>query len=109
MTLFFNLPFSRCFIVFSFLIFTSSTIVAQTEKTATIKGIILDGEEEGEPLIGGNVILNNGDGAATDFNGAYNFKTTPGSYTITFKYIGYQSQNQKVELTEGETKVINIT
>ena len=109
MTSFFNLPFIRSFIVFLFLIFTSSAIVAQTEKTATIKGIILDGEEEGEPLIGGNVILNNGDGAATDFNGAYNFKTTPGSYTITFKYIGYQSQNQKVELTEGETKVINIT
>ena len=28
------------------LIFTSSTIVAQTEKTVTIKVIILDGEEE---------------------------------------------------------------
>ena len=109
MTSFFNLPFTRIFIVSSFLIFTSSTIVAQTEKTVTIKGIILDGEEEGEPLIGGNVILNNGDGAATDFNGAYSFKTTPGSYTITFKYIGYQSQNQKVEVAEGETKVINIT
>ena len=109
MTSLFNLPFTRIFIVSSFLIFTSSTIVAQTEKTVTIKGIILDGEEEGEPLIGGNVILNNGDGAATDFNGAYSFKTTPGSYTITFKYIGYQSQNQKVEVAEGETKVINIT
>ena len=109
MTSFFNLPFTRIFIVSSFLIFTSSTIVAQTEKTVTIKGIILDGEEEGEPLIGGNVILNNGDGAATDFNGAYSFKTTPGSYTITFKYIGYQSQNQKVEVAEGDTKVINIT
>ena len=44
MTSFFNLPFTRSFIVFSFLIFTSSAIVAQTEKTATIKGIILDGE-----------------------------------------------------------------
>ena len=37
-------------------------LLGQTDKNATVRGIIYDGEEAGEPLIGGNVILNNGDG-----------------------------------------------
>ena len=97
MTSFFNLPFTRIFIVFSFLIFTSSAIVAQTEKTATIKGIILDGEEEGEPLIGGNVILTMVMVQLLILM-VHTVLNKPGSYTITFKYIGYQSQNQNIRI-----------
>ena len=68
----------------------------------------MDGEEN-EPLIGGNVILNTGIGAATDFNGNYTISVEPGTYTVKFKYIGYQTQAQNITLTAGETKVIDIT
>ena len=84
-------------------------LLAQNDKIATLKGVIYDGEEAGEPLIGGNVILNNGDGAATDFNGAYSFNTKPGSYTITVKYIGYQTQTKNIRLSDGETKEFSLT
>ena len=84
-------------------------LLGQTDKNATVRGIIYDGEEAGEPLIGGNVILNNGDGAATDFNGAYSFNTKPGSYTITVKYIGYQTQTKNIQLSDGETKEFSLT
>ena len=93
--------YDQCFFVFLTLIgisYSPFELLGQTDKNATVRGIIYDGEEAGEPLIGGNVILNNGDGAATDFNGAYSFNTKPGSYTITVKYIGYQTQTKNIQL-----------
>ena len=102
--------------IYSFIILTligiffyPAELLAQTDKTATVRGVIYDGEEAGEPLIGSNVILNNGDGAATDFNGAYSFNTKPGSYTITVKYIGYQTQTKNIQLSDGETKEFSLT
>ncbi|MEC7526998.1 MAG: TonB-dependent receptor plug domain-containing protein, partial [Bacteroidota bacterium] len=102
--------------IYSFIILTligiffyPAELLAQTDKTATVRGVIYDGEEAGEPLIGSNVILNNGDGAATDFNGAYSFNAKPGSYTITVKYIGYQTQTKNIRLSAGETKEFSLT
>ena len=90
------------------LLFTLFVSFASYAQNATIKGLIMDGEEN-EPLIGGNVILNTGIGAATDFNGNYTISVEPGTYTVKFKYIGYQTQAQNITLTAGETKVIDIT
>ena len=90
------------------LLFTLFANFSSYAQNATIKGLIMDGEEN-EPLIGGNVILNTGIGAATDFNGNYTINTEPGTYTVKFKYIGYQSQTQNITLKAGETKVIDIT
>ena len=100
---------SFIFLILVGIFYSPAELVGQTDKTATVRGIIYDGEEAGEPLIGGNVILNNGDGAATDFNGAYSFNTNPGSYTITVKYIGYQTQTKNIQLTDGETKEFSLT
>ena len=97
------------FIVLVGILYIPIGLSGQSDKTATVIGVIYDGEEVGKPLIGGNVILNNGDGTATDFNGAYRFNTKPGSYTITFKYIGYQTQKKNIQLVEGETKEFNLT
>ena len=57
---------SFIFLILIGIFYSSAELLGQTDKTATVRGIIYDGEEAGEPLIGGNVILNNGDGAATN-------------------------------------------
>ena len=100
---------SFIFLILIGIFYSSTELLGQTDKTAIVRGIIYDGEEAGEPLIGGNVILNNGDGAATDFNGSYSFNTKPGSYTITVKYIGYQTQTKNIQLTDGEIKEFSLT
>lgn len=92
---------------FLILFFVSISIFSFSQD-AVIKGIIIDGEEN-EPLIGGNVILNTGIGAATDFDGKYSISTPAGSYTVKFKYIGYETQTKSITLKAGETRVINLT
>ena len=73
-----------------------------------LKGVVMDGEFN-EPLIGVNVLLNNGKGAATDFDGKYSITTEPGEYKVIYRYIGYKTITKNIVLKSGETKVINLT
>ncbi len=73
---------------------------------ATIKGKLID-ETTKESLIGVNVILEDGTGAATDIDGNYEIKTTPGTHTLTFKYIGYTKEQMVITVAAGETKNLN--
>lgn len=78
-------------------------VVAQK---ATLKGKVTDGQTK-ETLIGVNVVLSNNTGAATNIDGEYEIKADPGTYKVTFKYIGYDPIVKDVELKAGETKELN--
>lgn len=73
----------------------------------TISGVISD-VSNNEQLIGVNIIANNGKGTATDINGKYSLKLESGTYTITFRYIGYEDISQEIILQNNEEKVINL-
>jgi len=77
-------------------------------QNAIVKGSIIDAEEK-ESLVGANIILNNGIGTATDLEGNYSLSVPAGEYQMTFKYIGYQTQKQKITLAKGEEKIFNIS
>lgn len=66
-----------------------ASVFGQT--TGKIAGNIVDGEN-GEPLIGVNVILDGtGQGAISDKDGYYNLiNVRPGTYTLKFSMIGYE-------------------
>ena len=68
-------------------LFGSLTLVAQQTIFGTVK------DEIGDPVIGGNVRVLQGDnfitGAATDFDGNYSINVDPGVYNIEFTYVGY--------------------
>lgn len=72
-----------------FIIFYSVTSLAQSGK---ISGRVTD--ENNEPLIAANVLIKGtNQGAATDIDGYYSIlNVRPGTYTLTFKYIGYQTK-----------------
>ena len=74
----------------------------------TISGIITD-KTLNEELIGVNIILENGNGTATDVFGKYKLKTEEGTHTITFRYIGYEDVIKEIAIRKGETKILNIT
>ena len=86
-------------IVLSLLIFEANA--------QTISGTIKDANTN-ERLIGVNIILNNGNGTATDFDGNYQISAKEGEQQITFKYIGYEEVLKTISLNKNEVTTLDI-
>jgi outer membrane receptor protein involved in Fe transport len=88
-------------------IFQNQFSFAQTGK---LSGQITD--ENGEPLIGANVILEGTNlGAASDFDGYYSIlNIRAGTYNVQYRYIGYQTKiMQGVSINADRTTSIDVT
>lgn len=72
-------------------------------QTITITGQVLDASD-GQPLIGAGVLVSNGDGTITDYDGKYVIKAPSGA-SLTFSSLGYLSETQAIA---GRT-VINVS
>ena len=84
-------------------IFTGFNLNAQTGKIA---GTIMDGEFN-EPMAFANVLIKNTTkGTTSDFDGKYLIDIEPGSYTLVFSYIGYQTIEISDVLVSGDDDVI---
>lgn len=83
-------------------IFASHISVAQYAK---IEGLIID--HLGEPLIGVNIIIKNQSnfyGTSSDIDGRFTIDNiTPGSYTFTTSYIGFNPTDESITFTGGKT------
>jgi iron complex outermembrane receptor protein len=69
--------------------------IAASAQTTLLKGVVRD-SLSGELLIGVNVTHAPGKGAATDVDGRYAIPLEPGSYTITFSFVGYTTQTRTI-------------
>lgn len=76
-------------------------------QNGTLKGKVTD-KSTGEELIGANVILDNGKGAAVDVYGNYSISTESGTYVVTFKFVGYEDHQEKVTIVAGKTIELNV-
>ena len=75
-------------------------LVAQV---STVTGIVTD--LNGEPVIGANIVIKeNNTGTITDINGQFSLDKVAGNATLVFSYIGYKTQEVKVD----GRKTINI-
>jgi hypothetical protein len=83
------------------LIFLPSMLFAdESDKYYTISGHIKDGET-GEDLIGVTIYVKElKTGATTNPYGYYALNLLPGNYNISYSYIGYQSQEKRIELSK---------
>jgi len=74
-----------------------------SQENVKIEGNIVDALS-GEALPGTNVILlGTGFGSSTDLNGKFTIvKIPPGTYTIRVTYIGYEQQDETIEMKAGE-------
>lgn len=91
--------------IFLLCLFASITW-AQTK--GTISGTLTDKENKNAALPFANAVLKGtGIGVTTTENGKYILNASPGSYTIQFSFIGYESFEQQVLVTAGETQIIN--
>lgn len=94
----------RTLIVLISQILISSILIAQSSQ---ISGTVKD-QSNKDLLFGVNIVTEDAKGTTTDFEGKYTLKLEPGTYKITWKYIGYENIVKTVTLAEGEQKVLNI-
>ncbi|MFA5781445.1 MAG: TonB-dependent receptor [Bacteroidales bacterium] len=91
-------------IILNFLILSG---IVHAQKTA-ITGKVIDAKTK-EPLIGVLVVADDKDGITTDINGNYLLELSPGEHKICFKFIGYATETEKINIKEGELQTINIS
>jgi outer membrane receptor protein involved in Fe transport len=91
-----------------FILFLSLLLLLWTQNyaatTGKIAGIVTD-KDNGDPLIGVNVIIEGTSmGAATDMDGTFTIlQVPPGTFTVSFEYVGYSSmkvQNVQVHVDQ---------
>ena len=106
-----KLKITTLFLLVSIL-FTVAPVLAEggddTKTRFTISGHIRDAET-GEDLIGATIYVHElKSGASSNVYGFYSLSLIPGTYMVTFSYIGFESQDFKIELTEDITKNIEL-
>jgi outer membrane receptor protein involved in Fe transport len=86
-------------------------VEAQTSKTGSIAGVVVD-KANGSTLPGANVsIKGTTTGTTTDLNGRYRLKgLEPGTYDVLFSFVGFQDKTVTgVEVNGGETTSLDVT
>ena len=69
--------------------------LAMIAQERIVTGTVMDGEMEGEPLIGATVSIGDGkvgQGTITDYNGHFSLKVPAGTKKLTVSYVGYESR-----------------
>jgi len=100
---FLNMQFFLLIIIFA----ASAVVFPQTGK---LSGRITDAAS-GEPLIGANIIIEGTtQGTASDLDGYYSIlNLRPGSYTVRYQYIGYNSEVVKdIKITSDKTTTQDV-
>ena len=65
----------------------------------TISGMVIDSENN-EPLIGVNVLLTEGMGTVTGYDGDFQLEADPGVYNIQVSYVGFETQTRRIEISD---------
>lgn len=69
-------------------------------QTGTVQGFIYDNATN-ETLVGVNIIADENTGVISYGNGFYALTLPAGTYTFTYSFIGYQSDKETFEITDG--------
>ncbi|WP_313791168.1 carboxypeptidase-like regulatory domain-containing protein [Lacinutrix neustonica] len=88
-----------------------TSLVAFAQETGSVYGKVSDKDYNDEALPQCNVaIKGTSKGETTDFDGLYSIANLePGSYTLEFSFVGYETQNIPVQINAGEKKEINVS
>ena len=101
--------FSRSSLVATALAFVLSVGPAAAQESASLRGYVRDAST-GETLLQANVVVQEtGAGAATNNAGYYTLRgLSPGTYTVVFSYIGFQTRAEEVTLAAGEERRLDV-
>lgn len=99
---------SRYQILFSFLFFMCFTFQVFSQNNYTLSGYITD-QASGETLIGATVYIDELEtGTVSNVYGFYSVSVPQGTYTISFRYVGYETITETIVLTSNIKKDVEI-
>lgn len=101
----FILAFCLLFSVISFAqSFEVNSLVDNFNKTGQIKGVVLDKEFNNEPLAFATIkVKDTNISVDSELDGTFTLNLEPGSYTITFTFIGYKTIEIKNVIVNSNT------
>ena len=87
-----------------------STTIVFGQVKGSIAGKLTDKEYNNEPLPFANVVIKGTTtGTTSDIDGLYGFENlSPGSYTLVFSFVGYESQEITVEVVANKVTTVNV-
>ncbi len=84
------------------------SVISFAQNKGTLSGTLTDKDQNNLPLPFANVLIKGSTtGVTTDEKGTYKLSLTPGTYTIQFSFVGYESIEEKISIKSGETLTIN--
>lgn len=92
-------------------ILSLTAFINYAQSTGSITGKLVDKEFNNEPLAFANILIKGTTtGTTSDFDGLYTFEElTPGSYTLVFSFVGYETQEVVAEVVAGKVTTVNVT
>ncbi len=97
---------------FLILLLVASASLSALAQTGSLAGTVTEQGANGPvPMPFANVFVEGStSSASTDLDGTYQLKLAPGSYTVVFSFIGYESDTvRNVAITEGQTARLDRT
>ena len=87
------------------------TTIALAQNVGSIKGKLIDKEYNNEPLPFANILIKGTTtGTMSDENGIYEFNDLAvGSYTLVFSFVGYETQEIKVDIIANKSITLDVT
>ncbi|GAA4275396.1 TonB-dependent receptor [Aquimarina mytili] len=81
------------------------------QETGSVTGTLLDKEADNQPLPFANVLIKGTTkGTTTDFDGLYTIDNLePGTYTLEFSFVGYETLDKELVITAGQTTTVNAS
>ncbi len=92
--------------IICFFLLMASFVSAQQQKT-TITGTVLSNNKA--VAFASVYVKDNSMGTSTDIDGDYTLTVTPGTLTLAVQMQGYQTKELTLNITEGQTKLVNFT
>ncbi|MBR9757612.1 MAG: TonB-dependent receptor [Algicola sp.] len=91
-------------------LFLSFGIATFAQQTGSIVGKLTDKEASGEPLSFANILIKGTiKGTTSDYDGLYALNDLePGTYTLIFSFVGYETQEIEVLVEPGKVTNINV-
>ncbi|MDR7209759.1 TonB-dependent receptor domain-containing protein [Flavobacterium piscis] len=98
------MKFNLKFLIITLFICALST----AQNKGTISGVLTDKEMNNEVLPFANILVKGTNiSANTDIDGKYSVTVNPGSYTVIFSFVGYESVETPVTVKANETVTVN--